>query len=322
MSEVSIPRGGVVAARLKARATAFSLTVALVIMGLKAATWLATGSVSVLSVLMDSVMDTFMGLLNYLAVRQAQKPPDRRFRFGYGKMEPLASLAQSMFMIGAALAIAMEALYRLFTPYRVAHADIAIGTMVVSLALTGGLVLYQRHVIRLTGSTVVRADSLHYRTDMLMYVGVIVSLLFSGIRGIGWADPVIALAIAAYLAASAKGILVESTEMLLDKELPIEDRRRIHAIALAHPSVRAIHDLRTRLSGENVFIQLHAEMDGDLPLIASHQYTDEVIDLILEAYPNAEVQVHQEPIGMPRHRSWCHKAGVVPPRFPGEYGTG
>jgi len=304
-------------ARLKRTATAMSLAVGVIMLGMKFGAWAATSSVSVLSALMDSILDSAMGLINFLAVRQALRPADRGHRFGYGKAEPVASLAQSAFIIGVAIVISFEAIDRFTHPFPIDNAAWGVAAMAGVVALMGGLVLYQQHVIRLTGSLVVRADSLHYKADVMMHIGIIVSLLIAGVGGVAWVDSAIALVIAVYLAWNAKSILMEALDVLMDRELSDEERHHIRAIALSHPEVHDVHDLRTRSSGDQLFIQLHVEMAPAIPLRDAHQFAEEVIDSLLEVYPNAEVQIHQEPVGMPRHRSWCRGAGLNP--TPGEY---
>jgi ferrous-iron efflux pump FieF len=180
---------------------------------------------------------------------------------------------------------------------------------VVVIALTAGLLLYQRHVIRRTGSLLVRAEAIHYTSDVAIHVGIIISLLLSGLGGMTWVDSAFACGVAAYLSWSAQGILGESVGILLDRELSDDERHNIRNLALSHPEVKQVHDLRTRSAGAQIFIQLHVEMNPDLPLRDAHHYAEETIDLILAAYPGAEVQVHEEPVGMPRHRSWCGGAG-------------
>ena len=307
-------------ARLKKSATALSVAVGVTMLGIKVGAWFMTGSVSVLTSLIDAILDNAMGLINFFAIRQALRPADREHRFGHGKFEPLASLAQSTFIFGAAAMVIFEAVDRLYNPQTVTNTELGMGAMVLVIVMMVGLVLYQQRVVRLTGSLVVRADYLHYRADIMMHASIIVSLLISGVLGIAWVDAVFALAIAAFLLWGAKDIFIESFNILSDHEFPDEERHRIRDLALSHPQVHDVHDLRTRSSGEKAFIQLHIEMDPDINLTMAHQFTEEVIDKILAVYPDAEVQIHEEPVGAPRHRSWCRRAGLPPPKFAGEYG--
>ncbi len=306
-------------ARLKRAATSLALVIGVIMLGMKVGAWALTHSVSVLSALMDSVLDSIMAIVNFMAIRKALIPADRFHRFGFGKFEQLAALAQAAFIIGAAFVIVFEAIDRFIHPHEVGNAEWGVAFIVGVLILLTGLALYQQHVVRLTGSIVVRADSVHIKGDVLMHLGVIISLLIGSMGGIPWADSAIALCIAAFLFWNAKGIFNESLGILLDRELSDEERHKIRDIALSHPHIHGVHDLRTRSSGERMFIQLHVEMAPDIPLKDAHSFAEEAIDSILETYPNAEVQVHQEPLGMPRHRSWCREAGLQP--TPGEYGN-
>lgn len=314
------PRSAEEIARLKKNATAMALAFAVVMSIMKVAAWAATGSVSVLGALMDSILDNAVGIVNFVAVRQALRPADRFHRFGFGKFEPLASLAESAFMIGVSVTILFQAVDRFVHPVSVSHAEWGMGVMIGVIILLLCLITYQQHVIRRTGSLVVRADALHYKGDVMLHLSVAVSLWLSGTWGITWADPVFALGIVVYLLWSAKGIGAEALGILLDHELPDVERHRIREIVLSHPEVLNVHDLRTRTSGARKFIQLHVEMAPEITLRAAHRFAEEAIDLILQAFPNAEVQVHQEPLGEPRHRSWCREAGVQAPDGPGAYG--
>ncbi len=286
------------AGRLMKLATAASVIVAVTLIGIKAVAWLLTDSVSVLSSLIDSMMDVLASLINLLAVRQALQPPDKEHRFGHGKAEPLAGLGQSAFIAGSAALLTIEAVRRLFHPQPVAAVEVGIGVMLVSIVLTVALVALQRHVVRKTGSTAVSADALHYETDILINGSVIASLALS--HWLGWhlADPIFAIAIAAYLLRGAWLIAGRSLDVLMDREFPDEERMRIRDIALSHPEVSGMHDLRTRQAGIRQFIQLHLEMDGDKRLGEAHDVADEVEAWIRDVYPGAEVIIHQDPEGL------------------------
>jgi ferrous-iron efflux pump FieF len=180
---------------------------------------------------------------------------------------------------------------------------IGISVMVLSIVLTLGLVVFQRTVIRKTGSLAIGADALHYRSDLLVNLGVIGALLASTQLGWGLADPLFAIAVAVYILLSAWRIFSESFNLLMDRELPETDRARIRTIASAHPSVISIHDLRTRSSGTQTFIQFHLELDGNLTLIDAHTIADAVMRDVERAFPNAEVLIHQDPYGIPETRA-------------------
>jgi ferrous-iron efflux pump FieF len=289
-------------AQLRKRATYASAVVVSILVVTKTGAWLATDSVSVLSSLLDSLLDAAASLVNLLAVHHALTPADREHRFGHGKAEPLAGLAQAAFIAGSSVLLMLEALNRLASPSRLVNAEIGIAVILLSLVLTVALVAYQRRVIRATGSVAIGADSLHYQGDILLNGGVILALVLSVWLEWRLFDPLFALGIAGFLLHSVWTITTRSLDRLMDRELPDQDRSRIRAIALTHPEVRAVHDLRTRSSGPDLFIQFHLEMDGEMTLRQSHEVADAVEREILAVYPNAEVIIHQDPAGVEEPR--------------------
>lgn len=290
------------AGRLMKLATYASVSVALVLIAVKFAAWLATDAVSMLSTLIDSLLDAGASLVNLVAVRQALQPADYEHRFGYGKAEPLAGLAQAAFICGSAVFLLMEAVERFVHPREIENTDFGYAVMVFAIVVTIALVVFQRSVVRRTGSTAIRADSLHYSMDVMVNVSVIVSLLLATNVGWLWADPLFAIVIAGYIVRGAMSIGRQSLDVLMDRELSDEDRRRIHDLAVSHPGVLDVHDIRTRSSGQNQFIQLHLEMDGKISLIEAHEISEEVMGRIEDAFPNAEVIIHEDPEGVDESR--------------------
>lgn len=290
------PRLGLDAqARLMRRATYASVSVALILIVAKSGAYAMSGSVAVLSTLMDSFLDALASLVNLFAVGHALTPPDREHRFGHGKAEPLAALAQAAFIAGSAVFLLVEAGKRLYAPQPVAASDVGIAVMVFSIVMTLLLVRYQRYVIRETRSLAISADSLHYVGDLLVNAAVIVALLLSTQLGWLWADPVFGLVIAGYIFWNAWQIAKGALDMLMDRELEPEERGQIAEIVKRHPEVRGLHDLRTRSAGPQKFIQLHLEMDGNLSLWRAHEISDAVEAELADAFPGAEILIHQDP---------------------------
>ena len=293
--------GGVVSAenaRLMRLATYASVSVAAVLIVVKLAAWWMTDSVSLLATLIDSLLDAAASVVNLIAVRHALTPADREHRFGHGKAEPLAALGQSAFIAGSAVFLVIEAGHRVFDPRPVLHGDIGIGVMVFAIVVTFALTRYQAYVVRRTGSIAIQADSLHYVGDLLANGAVIVALVLSFRFGFVYADPLFAIAIAAYILKNAWTIARGAYDMLMDHELPEDERARIKEVVLRHPDVIDMHDLRTRASGPQTFIQVHIEMDGAMSLLHAHEVADEVEAALCAAYPGAEVIIHQDPHGI------------------------
>jgi len=290
------------AARLMRQATYASVSVAGVLIAAKMAAWLATDSVSMLSTLLDSVLDAAASMVNLVAVRHALVPADREHRFGHGKAEPLAALGQSAFVAGSAVLLIVEVVRRLWRPHPIENGDIGIVVMLGSIVITAGLVMFQRHVVRKTGSLAISADRLHYVGDVLVNGGVLLALVLTGLTGWTLIDPIFGAVIAVYILHTAWRIARSSLDMLMDRELPDEDRKRIRALATSHPNVKALHELRTRASGPAIFIQFHLEMDGAMSLYEAHRVADQVEEQVLAAFPGAEIIIHQDPSGVLERR--------------------
>jgi ferrous-iron efflux pump FieF len=289
--------------RLLRVATAASVAVALILIAFKGVAWFMTGSVSVLSALIDSIMDAAASLVNLFAVRRALQPADTQHRFGHGKAEPLAALAQAAFVAGSSLYLVVEVVGRFVEPKAVTNEMLGVGIMVFSIAVTLVLVAFQTYVVRETKSVAISADSLHYKGDVLIHASVIVSLFLSTRLGLGLADPLIGIGIAAYLFWNVWQIVRTSLHSLMDRELNQEDRARIIDIALAHSEVCDIHDLRTRQAGQRAFIQFHLELPKDISLLHAHEISDDVEAEVRAAFPGGGVIIHQDPEGVMEHRA-------------------
>ncbi len=292
------------AERLMRLATYAAVGTALILIVIKFAAWLATDSVSLLSTLVDSLLDIAASTVNLFAVRHALQPADEEHRFGHGKAESLAGLAQAAFISGSAVFLLLQAGARLFDPVRVTNTQAGYIVMVVSIVATIVLVSFQKYVTKRTGSLAISADSAHYTMDVLVNASVIVSLFLASKLNWQLADPLFALAIAFYILHGAIKVGHEAYQMLMDRELPDEDREKIKKLALSSPEVRNMHDLRTRQSGQDMFIQMHLEMSGELTLKEAHDVADGVMALIEDAYPRAEVLVHQDPAGIDEPRAF------------------
>jgi ferrous-iron efflux pump FieF len=282
-------------ARLLTLATSASVATAGLLIAVKLAAWLLTGSVSVLASLIDSLMDAAASLINFFAVRYSLTPADAEHRFGHGKAESLAGLAQAAFIAGSAMFLIMHAVERLLYPHPLKEMQVGIAVMIFAIVATLALLALQRYVVRRTGSMAIRADSLHYMTDVLTNLSIIAALL---LVSFGWesSDSIFAIGIAVYILYSAWQIASEAFHLLMDRELPEEERQGILRIARNHAHVRGVHDLRTRQSGADKFVQLHLELDEDLSLKQAHDIADQVVGEICKIFPSAHVIVHQDPV--------------------------
>jgi len=286
--------------RLMRGAAFAAVAVSAVLVVLKAAAYVVTGSVAMMASLADSALDLFASSINLFAIREALTPADREHRFGHGKAEPLAGLAQGAFIAGSATFLVVESIGRIVSPRGVDHAFVGLAVMIVSIAAVLGLVIYQRLAVSRTGSIAIRADRIHYLGDLVTNIGVALGITLSARFGILIADPIVGLGVAVVLAASAWNVFRQSYDQLMDRELPDEERERIKTIVRNHADVRNLHDLRTRAAGICKFIQLHIELDPAISLTRAHEVSDEVEHELIAAFPGAQVIIHQDPAGVER----------------------
>ncbi|MBU0680717.1 MAG: cation diffusion facilitator family transporter [Proteobacteria bacterium] len=281
-------------ARLLKLATYASTATAVVLITVKGVAWSMTGSLSVMASLVDSLMDAAASLINLLAVRYSLKSADEDHQFGHGKAESLAGLGQACFIAGSAIFLIIHAFERLSHPQPLQQVNLGLWVMVFAIAATLVLLAFQGYVIRQTNSSAIRADALHYKTDLLTNSATIAALFFAAA---GWPllDPLSALAISIYILYSAGHIGHEAMQVLMDRELPKETRQCICDIILAHDTVLGLHDLRTRQSGQIMLIQFHLDLDQALPLSSAHQVAKEVEHAIMVGFPQADVIIHQDP---------------------------
>lgn len=284
--------------RLMRNAAIASLSVSIFLVAIKAIAYFGSHSVSVLAALTDSALDLFTSTLNVIAIRSALTPADAEHRFGHGKAEPLAGLAQGAFIAGSASFLIVQAVSRFITPAPVEQGSVALAIMLVSVAAATGLVFYQRYVVSKTGSIAIAADRMHYMADVATNAGVIVALILAAGFKMEAADPIIALIVAGVLVWSALGVFRQSYDQLMDRELPDEARDNIRAVVMRHPEVRNLHDLRTRAAGVHTFIQFHIELDPAISLMRAHEVSDQVEAEVCAAFPHAEVIIHQDPAGV------------------------
>jgi ferrous-iron efflux pump FieF len=288
--------------RLMSLAGMASVGVALTLIALKLWAWRATGSVAMLSSLADSLLDLLASIVTLFAVRVAIAPADREHRFGHGKSEGIAGIVQAVIVSGSAFYVCVQAIERLIAPSPVESPATGYFVMVCSLVLTVMLVAFQRYVVSRTGSLAISADAVHYRSDILMAFAVLVAVYLSSEWGLYGFDPLLALVVVGLILWSVAEIVRDALRVLLDRELPDEDRRRIAAIARAHPEVLGLHDMRTRSSGAMQFIQFHLELDPGMNLTRAHAVCDAVDREVRQAYPAAEVLIHADPHGLAEQR--------------------
>ncbi len=281
-------------AQLLKRVTYASVATAIILIIAKTIAWYMSGSIGILASLIDSLMDSFASIINLFAVRYALQPADDDHHFGHGKAEPLAGLAQASFIAGSAVFLIFNAIQRLQNPQELSNSSIGIAVMVFSIIVTVFLVLYQRHVVKVTNNLAIKADSLHYLTDLLTNVSILIALYLTAL-GYLWADAAFAIAIALYIFKSAIEIGKDAFAHLMDKKLDEETEEKIVIAIKETQGALGYHDLRTRQSGKDKFIQFHLELDDRLSLIDAHAIADGLEKKLMALIPDAEVMIHEDP---------------------------
>jgi len=288
--------------RLRRLATYASVSVAITLIAAKLIAYFMTDSVAMLSSLLDSTIDLIASLVTVYGVANALRPPDREHRFGHGKAEPLAALAQAAFIVGSSVLLAYEAMDRFYTPREINNEMTGYAVMALAIVLTLFLINFQRYVIRRTGSMAIGADHFHYAGDLAINIAVVIAFAVHQFTGWTWCDPAFALAIAAGLIAGAWHIATHALTVLMDRELPDEERAKIKALVTTLPHVRGLHDMRTRSDSDRAFIELHVEMDGEMTLRIAHEVAENIEAAVRASFPNADVLIHQDPAGLTEQR--------------------
>ncbi len=285
------------ASEITKRVTRYSVAVALLLVGLKSYAWVMSGSVSMLASMADSGLDFLASLATFFAVRYAASPPDANHRFGHGKAEAFASLIQAGLVFASAALVGREAIVRLLDPEPLGATRPAIAVMALSMVLTALLVAAQSKALRQTSSIAVAGDRLHYLTDLLSNAVALLGVIVAAATDILWVDAAAGLIIAAWLIWGAIGVFRGAANQLMDHELADESRARIIALATEDGRISAVHNLRTRAAGPTIHIQLHADLDPNMTLIAAHDAIVAAEKRLTAAFPSADIIIHPDPRG-------------------------
>ena len=289
-------------ANLRRVATYASVSVSATLIVAKLIAFFMTDSIALLSSMIDSAVDLLAALITAFAVARALRPPDRDHRYGHGKAEPLAAMAQAAFITGSSVLLSIEAIGRLSKPHPLQNANVGYGIMGLAVFLTLFLLAFQGHVVRKTNSLAIGADRMHYVGDVAINLAVAATFALEQLTGKTFFDPLFAIAIAIGMLGGAWHIVLIALNVLMDRELPEEERAKILAHAKQVDGVRGIHDLRTRTDSGKIFMELHIEIDGNISVREGHDLAEGVMQAITRVYANADIIVHQDPDGHPEDR--------------------
>ena len=288
--------------KLKTLAASASIGVSVTLSLIKGAAAIATGSLSVLSSMIDSLTDVLSSSISWVAVRFSNKPLTKHHRYGYGKAESLSALIQAAFIAGSGGFILYDGINRFINPTPIKQTTVGLWIMGISIVLTVALISFQAAVVKKTNSQAIEADSAHYTVDLLTNGAIIVSLLVVKYLGWQWFDSLTAVFISGYLLWNAAHIAIKALEEITDHEVDDDIKSKIIALVYEVPEIKGYHDFRTRVSGLRMFIEIHLELDGNLTLSESHDISDKVEAKILAEFPQAQIIVHQDPYGLHEKR--------------------
>lgn len=267
---------------------------ALMLIVVKSFAWWETGSVSMLASVVDSTLDLAASFLNMVILRFALMPADENHSFGHGKAESLASLIQSAFISGSAVFLLLQGIHRFNEPQPLTNTNLGIGVICFSIVITSALVYYQSRIVKKTGSPAIKADRLHYQTDLFMNVAILLSLILT-VFDFLLADAIGAILIAIYILVSALKMLFDAVQLLLDRALPENEIQQIEQIILWDKRILGFHDLRTRQSGAVRFIQFDLELDDHLSFLEAHDITEQLEQRLRETFSLVDIVIHHEP---------------------------
>ncbi|WP_341791661.1 cation diffusion facilitator family transporter [Rickettsia endosymbiont of Gonocerus acuteangulatus] len=280
-------------------ASYLSVTTALIILSVKIYAWFVTDSQSILASLIDSMLDITSSFINLIALRFALQPSDHEHRFGHEKIQDLTIFSQSIFFFASVFFVGFSSVKSLFEKTQLENISDGTTIMYICIFLTIILVLYQTYVIKKTGSEIVKADKLHYFTDLLTNIIVIISINLSD--RFWFIDSLFGVVISLYIFKTSYSLFQKAFKNLVDQELPEQDRQKIISIINKHRGVKGVHEMKTRYAAQKAFIQCHLEMDGNMSLYNAHEISDEIAFDILQEFPDSEIIIHQDPYGVEEH---------------------
>jgi cation diffusion facilitator family transporter len=260
----------------------------------------AIGSVSIISEAIHSSMDLIAAVIAFFSVRKSAEPPDADHSFGHGKFEDMSGFIEALLIFVAALLIIYEAVLKLLglTTIELQPEMLIFGIAVMGIsALANWYVSHRLFIVaKKAESIALESDAWHLRTDIYTSLGVFAGLVLITLTGNPIFDPLVALCVAVVIMKAAYDLTKRSVSDLIDHSIPETDEKRIKEIICEHSSVYAgFHDLKTRRSGPEIFIEFHLVVPGDISVTQSHDLTDHLETDLNTEYPRAMITIHVEP---------------------------
>jgi cation diffusion facilitator family transporter len=286
--------------RLEKQATVVSTSVAAILVVIKMTVGILSGSIAVLASAIDSLLDLIVSLFNYFALHNAEKNPDDDFHYGRNKIEPLAAVIEGSVISFSALFILYESLVKITHPREMSYMSESVWVMLVSLVITIALVVFLNFVAKKTNNMVIKADALHYKTDIFSNGAVLVALALISITGEQLIDPILGVGIAIFMIYSSIPIIKEGILMLLDAALPEEENNKIKEVlnnSIAKNETTDYHFLQTRESGSHIYVSVHVVFNISISLYDAHLISDNLELKIKEVFKDkaVHIMIHLDP---------------------------
>jgi len=280
----------------KLRAATFSICGALLLAIIKLTVAIMSGSMAVMASAIDSLLDILMSGVNFMAIRQAEQPPDQSHPFGHGKFETLATLFQALVITGSGGWIIYESVIRLSRNNQLENIDQGIGVLAFSAVVSWFIARNLSKVAKQTDSSALEADSLHFRMDIYSNLGLMAGLFMVRWFDIYWLDSALSILVASYILHEALQLIKRGLTDILDHELPDEIQQQVHHLISTHEGPLAgYHGLRTRRAGSLKIMDFHLEVCKDMTVAEAHELTDSLEKKIEKEIPGSNVIIHIEP---------------------------
>lgn len=279
------------------KATVVSSSVAALLTLIKLAIGIASGSVAVLASAIDSVLDMFVSIFNYFAISNSEKPADKIFNYGRGKIEALASVIEGTIITISGLFLLYQAVKKAINNEASQYLETSIYVMVISLVITILLVLYLSYIAKKTNSMVIKADALHYKTDVFSNGAVLISLLLVTFTGYELIDVIVGGGIALYIIYSAYSLIHEGILVLLDRAVDEQLVSKIEEIIKQNDKVNTYHLLKTREAANQTFVEVHLVFNCLITLMEAHKASDSIENRIkkLDEKRDWIINIHMDP---------------------------
>lgn len=283
--------------RIEKKATVISSSTAALLVTIKMVVGIMSGSIAILASAIDSFLDLMVSVFNYFALHQSEKEADDQFNFGRGKLEAIAAVMEGSIISISALFILYNAIEKLLHPKVIAFMDLSLIVMGISIAITGLLVFFLVMVAKKTGNLVIRADALHYQTDLYTNGAILIALAVIHFTDFQIIDPLLGVMITVYMIYSAFPIIKEGILMLMDISLDAEEIDKINRYLNSLTTINGSHHLTTRRAGSDIFITVHVVFNVSISLYDAHRVSDTIEEGLQKLFKDERVHsiIHMDP---------------------------